>query len=378
MNGNCFAGHSPPGLFVSWKNHPKVSIAPLSPASTEIDAALLDSPEQWYGLPQERIVSFRQLLIQSRKAVNVREAANPSRGLAVMQELAMSAKPVQAEFELNKKPRASLSFDAVSAPLGPIAQLNKMSLAENPSIPRRVDYAVSDTDLKSQLAIMNLYNAGLSVHFISRLLSSGALGIKKNRKLTPTRWSITAVDSRVSEALIEGKIKHLQQLGQHELFHSNYLYNDFWVLLVPGVWSFEQLECWLPGTVWSPNAKTASIIQDHEFYGGRKGYASNVEGAYYSARLAVAEHLLKVKRQATAIVFREIGSGYACPLGVWQIRENVRHALKQKPVSFSSLGLALHYLGSKLTVPMKFWLAKSKVFDKLRHQRTLLDFQPTT
>ena len=97
--------------------------------------------------------------------------------------------------------------------------------------------------------------------------------------------------------------------------------NDFWVLLIPGAWAFEQLECWLPGGTWAVNAKEAQIIQDNEFYAGRKTYASNVQGAYYSAKLGVAEYLLAKKRQAAAIVFREIGKDYSIPLGTWQIRE---------------------------------------------------------
>ena len=46
---------------------------------------------------------------------------------------------------------------------------------------------------------------------------------------------------------------------------------------------------------------------DVEFFSQRKDYASNVTGAYYAARLAVAEFLVEKKRQAAAIVFREIG-----------------------------------------------------------------------
>lgn len=373
IRGNEFVGSSPPSLFVSWNNYPKVEIAPMSP--TEVfDSEMLDAPEKWFGLPSERIVSFREQLLSSKKPIDVNAAARPSYDLAEMQELVMAEKPTAIDVRIKGKPSPSLSFNDSVAPLGPQATLVKMSLDENPSIDRKVDYVVSDTDLKSSEALSILFNVGLPVSRLYKLLSAGTLGIGKNRKLVPTRWSITAVDSNLSGHIVEEKVKYFQEISQFELFHSNYLDNDFWVLLVPGPWSFEQLECWLPGGTWSVNASKAEIIQDHEFYKGRSSYASNTEGAYYSARLAVAEHLDERKRQASAIVFREIGRDYAILLGVWQVRENVRSALKQKPFVFSSLPLALAFLGRKLGVSIELYKKKSRLLDGLLHQRRITSF----
>jgi len=373
INGNEFTGSSPPSLFVSWKNYPNVTIAPLSP--TEIlDSALFDTPEEWFGMPQERIVSFREQLIRSSKPINVTDAAKPAYELVEMQELVMATKPTAIDVTLKKAPVSNISFHESVAPIGPTASLIKMRLDENPSIHKKIDYTVSDTDLKSSEALMRLYDAGFHVSRLYKLLSAGTLGVGKNRKLVPTRWSITAVDSNLAKQLVDEKVKYLSQISEFELFHSNYLDNNFWVLLAPGNWSFEQLECWLPGGTWACNAKDAQIIQDHEFYKGRTTYATNTEGAYYSAKLAVAEHLVQRKRQATAIVFREIGSGYTMPLGVWQIRENVRNALRQKPLSFSTLSLALAFLSRKLSVPMKRYKKESALLDKMLHQRTITSF----
>lgn len=373
IHGTEFTGASPPSLFVSWKDYPKVQIAPLSP--TEVfDSAMLDAPEKWFGLPQEEIVSYRQQLLRSNKSINVFDAAKPSYELAEMQELVMASDPTAIDVKLKKKPLPSLSFHESAAPHGPQAPLIKMSLEENPSIAKKIDYAVSDTDLKATDAMVSLYNAGFPISRLHKLLSAGTLGIGKRRKFTPTRWSITAADSNISNNLVEEKVKYFQQLDEFQLSHSNYLDNDFWVLLIPGSWAFEQLECWLPGGSWAANAKEAQIVQDHEFYAGRKTYASNVQGAYYSSKLGVAEHLLARKRQAAAIVFREIGKDYNIPLGVWQIRENVRNALKQKPLAFSSLPLALAFLSRKLKVPMSRYKRESRLLDFLQHQRRLSDF----
>ncbi|MCX6799137.1 MAG: Nre family DNA repair protein [Candidatus Diapherotrites archaeon] len=371
--GDSFTGSSPPGLFVGWHGYPKVSIGPLSP--TEVcDSLLLDMPERWFGLPPEQIISFRQRLVRGSKSIDATAAAKPSYELAEMQELVMSIAPTAIEVKLKGKPSPRLSFHESIAPIGPSAPLASMSLQENPSVPRKIDSAVSDTDLKANDALLRLYDAGFPVSTLHKLLSAGTLGVGKNRRLVPTRWSITAVDSNISEALVEEKVKQFPQISEVQLFHSNYLDNDFWVLLVPSAWAFEQLECWLPGASWALNATQAHLVHDHEFYGGRTTYASNVEGAYYSARLAVAEFLAKEKRQAAAIVFREIGEGYQIPLGVWQIRENVRNALGKQPLRFGSLALALEFLRKKLRVPMERYKKESTLIDALLHQKRITDF----
>jgi len=374
IKGRAFEGSSPPSVFVSWKNYPNISIAPLAPAIVDEKNSLLDAPEQWYGFHPDRIVSMREQLIQSNARINAFEAANPSYELLDLQEIVMAEKPVELEIELQHKPLPSLSFHESVAPMGPQASLESMALVSNPRIPKKVDYLVSDVSVKSNDALLELYAGGFPVSSLYKLLSSGALGVKKNRRLVPTRWSITAVDSNISKNMVEEKIKGAQQISDFRLFHSNYLDNDFWVLLLPSAWSFEQLETWLPGGIWTREAKEYSIVHDHEFYEGRKDYATNVEGAYYSARLAVAEYLVKEKRQAAAIVFREIGEGYSIPLGVWQIRENVRHALLEKPLIFYSLDLVLSYLSQKLRVPIAQYKKESALFDALKNQKRLADF----
>jgi hypothetical protein len=59
------------------------------------------------------------------------------------------------------------------------------------------------------------------------------------------------------------------------------------------------------------------------------------------------------------------------PLGVWQIRENVRHALKEKPMDFSTMDLALEFLSKKLTVPIKQYKNKSSLIKHFKTQTRL-------
>jgi len=373
LKDKSFQGNSPPSVFVSWHGYPKVKLAPLSPPEVLKDADLLDNPERWYGLPSEDIINFRESLIRSDTSVEVTQARDPSRQLGEMQEMVMAVKPVEVEVDLKKAPDLRLSFQETSAPLGPSAPLDSFQLTENPRIPKKIDYLVGDVDVKAVAAMGELYQAGFSVHTLYKLLSAGLLGVKKKRTLVPTRWSITAADDTISKQLVE-KVKGYQNLGEYHLYHSEYLWNDFYVLLIPGGWMFEQLEAWQPGGLWTEKMTTPSIVQDHEFHNGRKKYASDVAGAYYSARLAVCEHLIKLQRQAGAIVFREIGEEYRTPLGVWQIRENVRHALKQKPLTFSDLDLALKYIGTKLKIPIKYYRQKSQLLDNIKNQKRIFDW----
>lgn len=370
MKDNNFVGATPPGFFVSWQSYPKVAVAPLSALPNEV-SELSDLPEKWYGLNQEKIISFRESLLRSYKKMPVSLASNPNYELVDFQELAMASSIVELEVNLARKPQTDFSFDSFTAPMGPSAELNKLSIIENPKIPQKVDYLHNDVSAKSNTALIELYKDGVPVSSLSKILSAGALGVKKNRKLVPTRWSITAVDSNLSKYLINEKVSQGKIIDSFKLFNSNYLDNNFWVLLMPYPWSFEQIETWLPGGIWNKESTEFNVLSDHELNSGLKGYPEETEGAYFAARLAVAEYLSENKFNAAAIVFREIGKNYAVPLGVWQIRENVRAALKQKPLDFSTFDLTLDFLSKKLIVPISQYKNKSILLKYFKQQTRL-------
>jgi len=373
IKDNNFFGSSPPGFFVSWQNYPKVAVAPLSALPDEI-SEISDSPEKWYGIDQEKIISFRESLLRSYKTMPVSSASNPNYELLDLQELAMAEKNFEVQVNLSSKPRSETKFDSFSVPMGPSAKLDKISLIENPHVPKKLDYFNSDTAVKSNTALIELFEDGFPVSTLAKVLSSGALGVKKNRKIVPTRWSLVACYSNISKYFIEDKIKSYSVIDSFKLFHSDYLDNNFWVLLLPAPWSFEQLEAWLPGGIWTSQVKEIQIMGDYESNKGIKGYPQETEGAYFAARLAVTEYLEKEKKQAAAIIFREIGEGYKLPLGSWLILSNVRHALKEKSFDFSISELALEFLSKKLKIPMKRYKKKSKLLTEFSSQRRLLDF----
>jgi hypothetical protein len=200
----------------------------------------------------------------------------------------------------------------------------------------------------------------------------GAFGLKNNRRLVPTRWSITAVDSILSQNLME-KIKTYPEINEHRLYESHYLDNIFEVLMLPQKWSYEAMEAWYPGTIWNPSGQNVAMFSDWEGYEGRATYAE-IGGCYYAARLAVCELLTKERRQATVIVLREARPGYIMPVGVWHVRENVRNAMRQTPLKFNTLNEALARVASQFQIPMQRWLSNSKLLQSALFQKRLTDY----
>jgi hypothetical protein len=115
------------------------------------------------------------------------------------------------------------------------------------------------------------------------------------------------------------------------------------------------------------------VISDHELSGGRTTYAK-IGGCYYAARLATAEYLLREKKQAKVVILREAHSGYIMPVGVWNVRENVRNALRGPYNAFGSLEAALSYVQGRFDIPIKRWTLNSFVLKDSQFQRRLTDF----
>jgi hypothetical protein len=207
---------------------------------------------------------------------------------------------------------------------------------------------------------------------IQKAFSVGAFGIEKNRRLVPTRWSITAVDDIVSKSLAE-TVKTFPEINEYRVYESVYLDNVFEILMIPAQWSYESMEAWYPGTVWNPHGTNTAIYSDYEGNNGRTTYAE-IGGCYYSARLAVCERLVKERRQATVIVLREARPGYIMPIGVWQVRENVRNAVRNVPQKYNTLNEALNRVSSRLEIPLKRWINQGSLLKNILYQRRITDY----
>lgn len=362
-------GASPPGVFVGRIGYPKVYVGPLVPPFFG-DTSLFDAPEQWFGKSLDEIVRFRLRLIRGKIRADVR---NPygNRMLEETRLTALSEKPVEIELNLKSKPRKRFILSDSVQPIGPSAVVKKLKVG-NVKVNYQIEKAYYDTDLKSSEAILNIYDEGIPVTRIQKALSIGAFGLEKNRRLVPTRWSITAVDSIISQKMM-GELRRQPIINEFRVYESNYLDNRFEILMMPETWKYETMEVWYPGTIWNPDRYQIHIYGDSEGYKGRSNYAS-IGGCYYAARLAVNEALIKERRQATVIIMREAHPGYIMPVGVWQVRENVRNALNQKPLKYNNLKEALSRINSRLEIGLDNWVNQSDLLKDTLYQRKLTDF----
>ena len=370
MASEDIAGVSPPSVFIGRIGYPHVYAGPLVPPVSE-DTSLYDMPEQWFGKTIDEIVGFRSLLVRGKHRVHVQKFAEGGRIIDQTRELALADNGVDMELNLTKKPRGVIFMDDDVQPFGPSAPIRDLRLG-NARFERRMEKAYNDTDLGAAQAVRELYLKGVAVTKIQRAFSVGAFGVEKNRRLVPTRWSITAVDDIVSKSLMEN-VKTFPEINEFRVYESAYLDNVFEVLMIPAKWSYECMEAWYPGTVWNPNGRKTLIFSDWEGNDGRSTYAS-IGGCYYSARLAVCELLKSERRQATVVVLREARPGYIMPVGVWQVRENVRNAMRQKPSVFKTLDESLKFIASRFEIPLKRWLIQSELLKNALYQKRLTEF----
>ncbi|MBN3036967.1 MAG: hypothetical protein JW834_00810 [Candidatus Diapherotrites archaeon] len=357
-------GGSSPSIFVGRTGYPRISVGPMLAQVT--DATSFDAPEKWYGTPLQDIVGMRYQLVRTKESMQVKAALQPNRDLLEMQDVAMSERAVDTEVHFSKEPRFSVNASESAAPYGPVGELKGFEVTSNPKIPKKVDCIVGD-ELKAAEQVKQLYDVA-PVSQISKILSVGLLG--KDKKLVPTRWSITATDDSIGKNLITD-VKEFDEINEYQLFSSEYLGNRFFILLAPVKWCFENLECYVPGNIWLDAGEDVTFMVDWEPYDGRTKYADNVTGAYYCARLGVLEHLKKEKRQAGAIVVREVTPDYWCPVGVWQVRENVRAAMKGGHETFQSLDDALQFMRSQL-ITREAWEKQSNVLPRWRSRDAFL------
>jgi hypothetical protein len=365
------AGSSPPGIFVGRMGYPHVYAGPLVPPMLG-ETAHFDAPEEWVGRSVDDIIAFRTNLIRGKFRVNVTDPSANDRFLTRTLEMALSSTPVDAELTFHKRPSDRIFLDGTVQPMGPSALVKKMSVGSG-TTDQRIEKAYSDHDLKAEQAVLDLYRSNVPVSKIQRVFSVGALGVKPQRRMVPTRWSITAVDSTISRRLIEDQVKENPLINEYQVYEYNYLGNRFVVLLLPFHWSYEWMEAWYPGTSWNPYGRSIAVGSDWESYRGRTTYAS-LGGCYYAVRLAAAEFLAAEHRQAQVIAMREIHPSFLLPLGVWINRECTREAFQQDRHSFDTLPESLAYIGSRFAIRMADWIDAGTLLKDSVLQKRINDY----
>lgn len=333
-------GSTPPSIVIGEKNYPKVSlIYNIPPGIKGEEAREYENPEGWWGKKSlSDILSLRSSLVSTiLHDVNINEPEK-----LYEKEIALagiSEKPVLSEAQSEVKqilPR--LKFDGILIPRGPSIKAKDIKVDENPKIPKKIESLIFD-DVKAEEGVLELYSSGENYYRIITTFSLGLLGRKKNRRIVPTRWSITAVDQIVGNYLLS-KVKEFDTISTTTVYYNSYLGNYFHIIFYPSRYSSIWIEIWYPFSLWSNELVITDFSED---YWGEYEF---LDGGYMAARLAVIEKLNEMRRQAGVIIIREITSEYYAPVGNWHIRETVKKAYKI--AEFDDLQKAINFVNSRL------------------------------
>jgi hypothetical protein len=123
---------------------------------------------------------------------------------------------------------------------------------------------------------------------------------------------------------------------------------------------------------WHTDQGQIGFGADSEDANGIDHYPS-IAGAYFAAKLGVAEYLSKKKRQAGVLVLREIRPDYAVPVGVWQVREAIRAAMSKIPTLVDTLDQGIDLVCKRMSISKNEWLAKGTILKMLK-QKTITDY----
>ena len=361
--GNLFrsdsiSGSSPPSIFVGSYGYPKVGVGPMVPP-VHGDTTLLDSPELWLGKTLEDIVNFRLSLVRGIEKISIQNTQG--RFIENLHEVAMSSHSIDTDLQFHKTTLPVTTIDGESAPFGPVGDIKSAKFFGTRS-DKSIERVYYDHDLKAQDAVLTLYNKGIDISKIQKCFSIGMLG--KKRKLVPTKWSITATDDIISKSLVS-EILEFDLIDSCRIFSHDHLGNMFSVILFPHRWLFEMQEA------WHDENKVGFGFDSEDARG--IDHPPAIAGAYFAAKLGVAEYLVQKKLQAAVLVLREIRPEYAVPVGVWQIREAVRAAMKKEPYIAGNFIDGVNFASKRMSIGKSEWLSRGRLLKMLK-QKSISEF----
>jgi len=366
--GKEMTGSSPPSVFIGSWNYPDVYAGPMI-TPMHGDTGIMDRPEAWISgnRTQREIIGYRMNLVRGKHMTNACDLDN--RFVEKLQEIVLADGSIESEAAFESTP-AGHSFSEEHTPFGPSAPLERFEI-EAKRWDRSLEKVFYDTDLTARNAVLDLHHSGLAFSSIQKAFSAGTMGRGPNRRLVPTRWSITACDTMIGDRLLS-EVKKCPVIDTWRLHEFSSLHNRYAVILMPTGWQYEWTEAFLHVL-----GNEELVFSDHEGFRGKTGY-SPLGGCYYSCKMAVLEALAREHRQAGAIILREALPGYV-PMGVFNVRENVRSAMREPATEFEDIRSALAHISERFTLPVQRFITETTLLQESIRQRqcTLSDFAVT-
>jgi len=323
-------GFTPPSNLITDLSYPKVSLGILFSELEGIEN--YDNPIFWAKEEKniDEIIRYRSSLINARTITDVNLPRKNNKIYEKILESALSIRSINLEIKI-KKIKEARFIPKIYSFYGFTGNLKDLRIVDNPKIPKKVDDVY---DLKAEDAVYLLYKEGFSDYYLSRIFSLGFFGLKINRKLVPSKWAITAVQS-IIEKRIRSEYNNVKEVDYIYVFNYKFYGNDFYGILLPGSGRVELIEAILPGSAYSINNKLI-IGRDDE------------SGGYYSLRLSFSEFVRDTKLIGDLIVLRVITEEYKLPLGVWVVREGTKKMFSNLLARFSDKYEAYSFVNSKL------------------------------
>ena len=363
--GKEMEGSSPPSVFIGSWNYPHVYAGPMI-ATMHGDTAVMDMPESWIAgnKTQEEIIGYRMNLVRGKHMVDAGDLDN--RFVEKLQEITLSSSSVESEIAFTDTPKGT-TFSEEHTPFGPSAPIERFEI-ESGRWDKDLERVYYDDDLRAKDAVIGLHRQGVPFSAIQKAFSAGTMGRGGGRHLVPTRWSITAVDTTIGDHLLTD-VKKCPVIDTVRVHEFSSLHNNYAVILMPTGWQYEWSEAFLRVL-----GNEELVFSDHEIHKKKTEY-SHLGGCYYSCKMAVLEALAREQRQAGAIILREALRGYV-PMGVFNVRENVRSAMCLPGQEFEDVKSALAHIGKKFTLPVERFVEEGALLRSVLKQKQtrLADF----
>ncbi len=326
-HGKDVEGDTPPSLIVGEAGYPNVNVMyQVPPGSYGLSSRQHDDPKGWFErrVKLDTIIELRSKLVAGTIRARVDKPWTLyEREISVA---AVSEKPVTSELRLARQPIPRLVFDGLTAPRGPSAPASMLRVTSNPKPPKPLEKLFFD-DAPAAEAVVEAFSRNVDIYTIIRGFSAGLLGRLRSRRLVPTRWAITAVDSILGNWL-RTMLEKLREPPEIQVYKGYYLGNRFVIIVAPGGPKVSMIEVWHPSTPWVARGGPIAI----EVSERPSGNPSAMDGGFMAARFAVYRALYEKGVRGRVIVIREILPEYYAPVGNWHIRETVYAALKSRPL----------------------------------------------
>ncbi|MBR9681642.1 MAG: hypothetical protein GOV00_02455, partial [Candidatus Altiarchaeota archaeon] len=199
-----------PFYMISWKNYPRVAVGPHLSVNSK-------------GIEKSMKISMDDFLVNMSSQVRPFEV----KSIRTSEEAALSINPIFVNAEL----KSAINVNEFDLGQVPTVSARKITLEDTPKIPGKVFEIVDSYDLKASFAVNSLED-NFGFDYAVQALSTGNLGVKSERKMVPTRWAITAVDSIIAKGLFE-KVKTFEEVRDFEIYELVHWDNHFVILIVP-------------------------------------------------------------------------------------------------------------------------------------------------